>query len=382
MYTKLPRPIVAAYVSNKVFNNLMKQKDKKYHKIKALVQANEIAQTTLYFFSFDGVDFDHAVILGIYYNELERNWDLSYFPFPDVFYDRVNMTTRLRKIHLNSIRIKFDELQIPTINSRHHFDKWELYALLCESERLSSHLPQTKRFSSMNDLAEMLQQCSKIYIKGRTGNRGMEVMSIQMLAEDEYEYKVHRSRVVKKTIHGLDNLMEIIASFFRKRDVIIQQAIDLLCINEKIVDLRGEVQRNGINQLEVTAVAFRVGRTDSPVSTRGTSYPFRSFCRENLFFGEEQTAIFKNQVEHFLIAIYNQVEKYYGPFGEMGIDLGLDQEGKLWFIECNAKSGKVSLANTSDKETMIKAYLNPLEYAKHLYRQNSQYSHLKGKETE
>lgn len=367
MDSKCKRPVVASYISSKVFNSLVKQRDRKYRNIRALVKANQIAQVTLYFFSYAGVDFTNAVITGIYYNEHAKGWRVASFPFPDVFYERANITAGIRKKHLSYIRKQFDELHIKKINSLHCFDKWHTYVLLSNHVRLRSHQPLTRCVTTKDDLHEMLQTNGTIYVKSRSGCRGKQVMSVRKLPGCTFEYKVHRSQVVTKTIQDFDTLCHVIDDFFGHNDVIIQEAIELLNINSHIIDLRGEVQRNGRGHLEVTAILFRVGRKHSPVATRGQSFLFEKFCKETLGYEEERIAVFKRQVEHFLCAVYTCMEDCHGPFGEIGIDLGLDIHGKIWFIECNAKSGKVSLCNSSDEETIDRAFLNPLQYAKHIY---------------
>ncbi|WP_374701241.1 YheC/YheD family protein [Thalassobacillus sp. C254] len=45
-------------------------------------------------------------------------------------------------------------------------------------------------------------------------------------------------------------------------------------------------------------------------------------------------------MESLLLTIFKKIEESYGRFGEMGIDIGIDQGGNLWIIECNAKPGK------------------------------------------
>lgn len=265
------------------------------------------------------------------------------------------------------MRKKFDALGIKKINPRHDFDKWELYELLTTEPLLRRHLPYTRRYLNKFDLKEMLLASNKVYIKARSGYGGRDIMSVRKLPDGKYEYNFYRNQVVTKTIQSLDAVGKKIESFFLNKDLIIQEAIDLLCIDESLIDLRGEVQRNGCGDLELTAIPFRVGRKGAPVTTRGTSYPFEQFCRETLNLEAGSVAVFKKQVEQFLKAVYKCVEDRYGTFGELGIDLGLDTRGKLWFIECNAKSGKVSLSNAADKDTIIKAFLNPLQYAKYIY---------------
>ncbi|WP_420167145.1 YheC/YheD family protein [Caldalkalibacillus thermarum] len=72
----------------------------------------------------------------------------------------------------------------------------------------------------------------------------------------------------------------------------------------------------------------------------------------------------RRDVTQCLVKIYQAVEKVYGPSGEMGIDLGLDKNGKLWFIECNSRSRKVSLRNAYNIQAIRRSSLQLLEYAK------------------
>jgi hypothetical protein len=65
---------------------------------------------------------------------------------------------------------------------------------------------------------------------------------------------------------------------------------------------------------------------------------------------------------------FNYIEDSYGSFGELGIDYAIDVTGKLWFIECNAKPGKDTVYLSYDKNTIKKAFQNPLDYGKYLWR--------------
>ena len=74
----------------------------------------------------------------------------------------------------------------------------------------------------------------------------------------------------------------------------------------------------------------------------------------------------KKKIEQFLITAYTCIEKSYGTFGEIGIDFALDTDGKIWFIEANAKPAKDALYQAYDRETIRKAFQYPLEYAKYI----------------
>ena len=359
----LHRPLVAVFLSQRAVSNLKTQQG--FFKATQLVKANRLADTTLYFFSVDSVNFKQSKIRGVYFDEKNKIWVEKDFPLPDVFYDRVK-AVKTYQLTGDEVRRRFDQLGIKKINSRGEFNKWELYRLFHSDDKLSKHLPETKYFQNVNDLISMLERFDKVYLKGCKGSRGKQVLSIAKLPEGGYEVRSYVNRIVVKHIHDLHQLHRYISSYLSGKHAIIQQAIDLITVDDCIVDFRGELQRNGTGELTITAIPARIGKQYSPISTRGSSYSFEFFFENIMNNSKEETALIKSNAEDFLVKIYTYVEQAYGPFGELGIDIGLDKTGKLWFIECNAKSAKVSLYNTTSGETLKRAFLNPLEYAKYL----------------
>jgi hypothetical protein len=360
------RPIVAVFLSQAIVSALKMQKNNTF-KVRQLVKANELAGTTLFFFSVNSVDFNHSKIRGVYFDVVKKVWAEKDFPFPDVLYDRVKGAKTLN-ITGDEIRRRFDNLGIKKINSRHYFDKWELHQLLERNDKLRKHLPETIIYNSETDLANMLSRYDKIYIKGRTGCRGKQVMSVTRLPEKGYEFRIFLSKIISGRVNDIQSLKRVVKSFLSGKNIILQQAIDLLSVDGCIVDFRGELQRNGSGELTITAIPARIGKKNSPIATNGMSYPFEDFFKEVLNYTQDEIARLKNTMETLLLDIYRYMEQSYGPFGELGIDIGMDKEAKLWFFECNAKSAKVSLCNTAEGETLQRAFLNPLQYARYISR--------------
>ena len=367
---ELNKPVVAVFVSRRVINNLKSQKCNRYFRIKKLVDVNVIAQTTLYFFTYQDVDFEHLRIKGIYYDYDKNIWAEKDFPFPDVLYDRVKGKSRRRAV-LNNVREKFKEMGIKKINPLDYFDKWELYQLLEKNDSLRPHLPLTRCLESTEDLKILLKKSRCIYLKACRGSRGKQVMSINKISKDRYEYRFYSKDVVVGEVSDLYALFRLIHSFFHGRKVLVQQAINLLTVDKCIIDIRGELQRNGEGKLEVTAAPVRIGTKDAPISTRGKSYPFEVLFKNYFNLSDDEVRNLKNKVDSFLIDVYQYIEQSYGLFGEIGIDIGIDKQGNLWIIECNSKSAKVSLCNTGDQETIEKGFLNPLEYARYIFCSHS-----------
>lgn len=364
------KPIVAVFVSRRVINNLKNKNGKRYFRIRKLVEVNEIARTTLYFFAYQDVDFELLSIKGIYYDENQKKWVENIFPFPDVLYDRVKGKSR-KRIKLNYVRNRFHKMGIKKINPLDYFDKWELYQLLDKNETLRPHLPLTRCLESTEDLKILLEKSRCIYLKACRGSRGKQVMSINKIAKDKYEYRFYSKYVVVGEVKDLYALFRVIHSFFHGKKVLVQQAINLLTVDNRIVDIRGELQRNGNGELEVTATPARIGTKEAPIATRGKSYPFEVLFKKYFNLSDDEVEDLKNKVDSFLIDVYQYIEQSYGLFGEIGIDIGIDKKGKFWIIECNSKSAKVSLCNTGDKETIKQGFLNPLQYAGYICRSKS-----------
>ncbi|MGI6142823.1 MAG: YheC/YheD family protein [bacterium] len=55
-----------------------------------------------------------------------------------------------------------------------------------------------------------------------------------------------------------------------------------------------------------------------------------------------------------------------GPFGELGLDLAIDEEGVIWFIEANTKPDKDLVVGLDNIDEIHSQYLAIFEYAGYL----------------
>ena len=82
--------------------------------------------------------------------------------------------------------------------------------------------------------------------------------------------------------------MRVIRGVIGNRAALVQQAVDLLQINGRIIDLRGELQRNGRG----TGNGRHPGacrEKGSPVATHGSSYLLQFF--RNRHYSPEETRV-------------------------------------------------------------------------------------------
>ena len=130
--------------------------------------------------------------------------------------------------------------------------------------------------------------------------------------------------------------------------------------------MRAEMQRNASGDLEIVGVSVRLGQPHSPITTHGDAYRFDYFFTQILRYPREKLEILQSEIEKFLFTVYNCIEDHYGEYVEIGIDFGLDVNGRLWLIEPNSQSTRVSLEKAYGDEVVARANSNILQYALHV----------------
>lgn len=361
-------PVIGIFVNCRVINRIFEGSAN--FRINETVNSNEDANTVLYYFCYDDIDFINHRIDGTYYNPVSKVWEKRQFPFPDVLYDKGGSRSRKYKVISKYVRRQFEKLQhIKKINSQHYFDKWDTYKKLSRQKGMKPFLPKTVLFKKMSDLKKMLQESNTIYIKNRYGSNGRGVIRISKQSDSLYLFSRNYKTLEQKKFKSFKALSKKLKPYMKDKKMIIQSAIDLLEVDNRIVDLRATVQRNGSGELGIYAHPVRIATPDSPVTSTksgSTVYQFVDFFKGVMHYSEEEINQLKAEIESFLLNAYYCIEKVYGTFGEIGIDFALDKDGKLWFIECNAKPGKDTLYKACGKEIIRKAFLNPLEYGKYI----------------
>jgi hypothetical protein len=361
--SSLIEPVIGVFIGEAGINNFNKQQP--YHPLAKLQQANMNANATLYFFSINDVDLAKYKITGTYFNAAKNRWEKKIFPYPDIIYKRGLVTGSLKQ-KLSLFEKQLKKLKVKHLNYPYGFNKWEVYEKLKKEETLLPHIPKTIIYQTADDLNSMLNECNTVYLKACRGGRGKQVIRVKKLPKGyEYRYYIDHQLTVQKasTFHAL---VAKIMGFYRGRKFIVQEAIDLINIDHRIVDMRAELQRNSKGEIILAAIPVRVSKENAPITTHADSYTFEYFYETFMNYSPAAIDELKEKITQFLIAVYQAIEKAYGPSGEIGIDLGLDKQGRLWFIECNSRSMKVSFFKAYDDETILKSFENLLGFGKYL----------------
>ncbi|WP_066058922.1 YheC/YheD family endospore coat-associated protein [Robertmurraya korlensis] len=305
-------------------------------------------QTGGLFYVFKSDDFSIDEISGYYYNE---GWKKHIFPPPDVIYNRIHSRLKERSDHFNNIKNEMTKMNIPFFNDR-FLSKWDVHALLIEEDHLHPHLPETRLFSEANFL-ELLNKHSSLFIKPIHGSQGRKILHL---------YKESHSFIVKvstgtqsddfMSFTNVEHFFKWFSRFRRKTTYIIQQGIPLLLYKNRHIDFRVLCHQNHHNSWKVTSVVARISAEKqfvANIARGGETYkPIKALTE--LFernVAIQQLALMKELAKEIASIISKNTE---GITGELGLDIGVDQDGKLWLIEVNSKPSK----NFEEQEIKIR----------------------------
>ena len=214
----------------------------------------------------------------------------------------------------------------------------------------------------------MLRKHGCVYIKSTLGSNGREVMRV-IAGDHGYTYNYCRTKIEAGFCPDLASLEAVIQDFLGRQRSVIQAGIDLLTYNDANIDLRVLVARDACGAWRIVDIPVRVGHGDCAItSTRSgsTVHQFQEFFRTALLYDDDRLRELRKSIARIVWLAVRAIEEEYGDFGELGIDLGLDKQGKIWFIEANAKPGKDTIRLAGDPKALLKAFLLPLQYCRML----------------
>src|SRR5690606_5625062 len=141
----------------------------------------------------------------------------------------------------------------------------------------------------------------------------------------------------------------------------VQQGLDLVRVGGRVCDVRVLALKDGRARWRVAGMTVRRARPGSVVSNLhqgGTVLPFQAFaCRVPRRRGAAPLGV---ELRRLVKRILPAVDAIAPRAGDVGVDIGVDRDGRLWIIEVNTKPGRSGrLANPA-------VYSLPMEYARYL----------------
>lgn len=299
-----------------------------------------------YYFSPNSVIFEEEIIHGYVYEN--GNWLQKEMAFPDVIYNASGMKTLPQKKIYRKLKKLIPFTSYPVGN------KMKVYRKIKEIPEFAHYLIPSKKVKEPQAVFHALKEYNKIIIKPLSGSQGKGVISIEQNGDKFDLVEGFKSRLVDET-----DLRSKIETVISEKVFLVQPYISCMTKEGHPFDFRIHVQKNGSGEWGITLIYPRIGSEDgiiSNVSSGGYIGKFESFLERE--YGSEGYDI-QRILEQFAIRFSERFDSIYEKqLDELGIDIGIDENKKLWIYEVNWRPGSAYRGLDAAKNTIpYAAYL-------------------------
>ncbi|PZN09519.1 MAG: hypothetical protein DIU69_08625 [Bacillota bacterium] len=281
-------------------------------------------------------------------------------PLPDVIYNRATYPSLQRRARARRLRERMMELdRIPFVNTASGFPKWETYETLRFFAETRDLVPDAIRFGSQESLARFLRRHRLVFLKENTGSGGRHVLRIAA-ASGGWRVAGRSGRYrTRQRFSRLGELHAFLARITRRGDWVLQEGVPLPRLRGRPWDVRLEAKKDENGEWQVPFIFIRWGHPEAVVTNEaqgGDTFLLSDFLARFGRTGElanlEDTATRVGR----LVAL--ALEARFGMQGEIGVDFGLDPQGRPRVFEANAKSSHAPVPGQAEPQARW-----PLRYA-------------------
>lgn len=297
-----------------------------------------------YFFAFAprDINWQDDTVLGFFLNE-SGGWSRKTVPLPDVIYNRLPSRRAETGSTIAALRERFIKRKIPFFNWS-FFNKSDVYELLKDDEEANRFVPESIMGPSSEKMKEMLDKHKFVYYKPTAGSLGNGIYRLTHHPKKGYfaRYRAKGSNVLLR-FSNFNSLMRMLQARHGRslRNYVIQQGIRLIEIDHCPIDFRFHMHKNGNNEWVVVGIgAKKAGKGSVTTHIKNGGQLLTPEQALNKSFGIRANEVLERAKE-ISISLAESIEKNYPHLlGELGFDIGIDEDEQVWMFEANAKPGR------------------------------------------
>lgn len=294
-----------------------------------------------------------------------RKWRSTTYPLPDVIYNRITSRRIEQQEALQrKLSLLKNHFKIPLFNEK-FLDKYQVYQILEKNEWIRHKLPKTYLFRDKRSIS-LFKQYPTIYLKPTNGSLGSGIIKMTRTREG-WIYQASTSvGTVRRTLKSNYKMIQFLQQKIGKKPYIVQQGLGLMKSGNRPVDFRILVQKRKDGVWKITSAVARIANSQHIVSNlaRGGTIRKAGDVLRELPYPQKPT-LAKMRVTALDIAkAFEQSAE--GHFAELGIDLAIDTNGKIWLIEINSKPSKTDDTVVNPTSHLRPSVLHLIDYVLHL----------------
>ncbi len=320
----------------------------------------------LYRFTPTSIKPASEMVRGEKYNHTTNTWEQSMFEIPMYLYDRCfysnDEVSKKSQPIMNWLKLRpanvFLGYGLP--------NKWEIYNTLRQDKELSPYIPFTEQALSSSAILRTLTKNQQIILKPEKGSMGKGIIGL-FLQHNKVEVVYKDDNLLKRnqfTTRG--DLKKWIDSVITSQPYLSQTYLPLHDEENRPFDIRILLQKDGKGNWIEQGRGIRLGLPDHLISNLGGGGETHSFesWTENMSFHQKQ--LLSDNIHTIINRLPDVLEEQFDPLFEIGVDLGLTNDGAIWILDTNSKPGRKVIIETSpEKEDALHSTI--LQYCLHLH---------------
>ncbi len=298
------------------------------------------------------------------------SWQARSLPLPDVFYDRGLFPKGPNKKLSMQVRRYLRKAWGNRFFNPLFFNKWRTHKWLIQHPRLADYLPETFNSEEIAPIAQMFNKYPSVYLKPAGGSSGRGIIRVESRSG-----LYHGEYLVKKKTHTFvyENPVTMWHDLMRKgiinKTYIVQPDLNLAKYEGRPFDIRAMMQKGSDGNWSLTGAAARIAGSANTITTNLHAGGKAQLLPATLasIFGTTKGSELHQEIVDLCYTTCNWIEEVTAvSFGEIAVDLGVSENGKLWLIELNAVPGRTIFRKSGAVNLGKKALQQPIDYAFYL----------------
>ena len=290
------------------------------------------------------------------YAPAASGWRKVRVPVPQVIHKRVLYRTgtplaKVRKLHRRGVIF----VNPPLIQNKAGMNE-----ALAQAPAVRPHLPPTFAYR-WERLAEMLDAGTRVILKPRVGSVGQGIM--RLIPEGRW------TQLTTRTTRTLSRsaLRARLRKAIGTRRYLLQEYINLAKYEGRPFDLRVPVQRDGSGRWTLPGVVAKVARKHPFLTNAGQGgRVLPGVTALAHAFGESHAREVMGRIGEVALAVAKAVARNHPYAADLGLDMGVDVNGKPWVIEVNTRDQRYTFHEAGLEAEFRILYRNPLAFCSHL----------------
>lgn len=275
-----------------------------------------------------------------------------------------------RAIHLDSrSRSRLETLSrrgTDIFNLHTRYDKLMLHRLLEQNPVIRPHLPLTERAVPAM-LEQLMREYPALIVKPSNGSVGQGIMLLSLSEQGKWRWKYRSAKTgAWRTQYFRSRLPAELVRRLRKRSYLVQYFLPLAKYQGRPFDIRVSVQKDESGLWQTTGMVAKVARTGAFLTN--VAQGGKVATMEQIFadFPGWNGAELQDRISQLSLQIAEFLDSRLPGLADLGLDMGIMEDGHLIFIEANGRDQRYSFGEAGMHEVWKAVYRNPLGYARFL----------------